>query len=127
VDVARGHRRRGRGGVGAATVLGPNPRGARMCERDGVRRGVHARQVTTAGGQGWGSRRDAAVVHGGARLGAMGGGEHGVRGRLTSVCACVVRSVVRCVRGGQGIGAPPLGDRVRGLPGHGKAGATRAP
>jgi hypothetical protein len=28
--------------------------GARMRERDGVRRGVHARQVTSAGGQGWG-------------------------------------------------------------------------
>jgi hypothetical protein len=34
------------------------------------------------------------VVHGGARLGAMGGSEGGVRGRLTSVR-------VRVVRGGQ--------------------------
>jgi hypothetical protein len=65
------------------------------------------------------------VVHGGARLGAMGGGEHGVRGLLTSVRAGVVRSH-KGVRGGR-VGGPPLGDRVRGLPGHGKAGATRAP
>jgi hypothetical protein len=56
----------------------------------------------------------------------MGGGEHGVRGRLTSVRAGVVRSR-KGVRGGRGFGGPPLGDRVRGLPGHGKAGATRAP
>jgi hypothetical protein len=40
--------------------------------------------------------------------------------------ACMVRPVVRCVRGGQEIGVPPLGDRVCGLSGHGKARATRA-
>jgi hypothetical protein len=56
----------------------------------------------------------------------MGSGKHGVRGRLTSVRAGVVRSG-KGVRGGQRFGVPPLGDRVRGLPGHGKAGATRAP
>jgi hypothetical protein len=64
-------------------------------------------------------------VCGGARLGAMGGGEHGVRGRITSVRAGVVRSR-KGICGGR-VGGPPLSDRVRGLPGHGKAGVTRAP
>jgi hypothetical protein len=31
------------------------------------------------------------MAHSGARLGAMGGSEGGVRGRLTRVCECVVK------------------------------------
>jgi hypothetical protein len=85
----------------------PSPAWARRRRGDGaeyrlaqgatVRRGRRARGCAHASGYscwgvGLGSRRGVAVVHGGARLGAMGGGEHGARGRLTSVRACVVRS-----------------------------------
>jgi hypothetical protein len=87
-------------------------------EHTTVRVGVTARLVPVATG-----RR-------GEECGGAQGHRHGWRRarrpRSAHERACVVRPVVRCVRGGQGIGVPPLGDRVRGLSGHGKAGATRA-
>jgi hypothetical protein len=71
--------------------------GIQLAQGAAVRRGWRAWGCARASGYscrtaGLGSRRGVAVVHGGARLGAMGGGEHGVRGRLTSVRACVVWS-----------------------------------
>jgi hypothetical protein len=130
LERARGALRAAIAGGGAAATRrrrwNPDSRRVRRCEGDGVRGGVHARQATPAGAQGWdrdGASRWCMAEPGSAPWAAAS------TASAVGLRACVRAwfGQVRGVRGGQGIGAPPLGDRVRGLPGHGKAGATRAP
>jgi hypothetical protein len=58
----------------------PTRAGSGSAKGSGVRGGVHARQATHAGAQGWGRVGGRGGVHGGARLDAMGGGESVARG-----------------------------------------------
>jgi hypothetical protein len=100
---------------------------ARKRERDGVRGGVHARQATTAGGQGWGrdgasqwcSRRSPARRHGWRRV---------RRPQLARGSACGFTAVAGRARGGQGQGSPfpPLLETEHGALGHGEAVAVLA-
>jgi hypothetical protein len=64
--------------------------------------------------------------HGGARLDAMGGGEHGTRGRFAQARGGS-RRVAGRVRGDQGRGVllPPLPAMVHKVPGHGEAATAR--
>jgi hypothetical protein len=65
-------------------------------------------------------------VHGGARLDAMGGGEHDARGRFAQAREGS-RRVAGCVQGDQGHGVffPPLPATVHEVLGHGEAAAAR--
>jgi hypothetical protein len=117
VGVARGHRRRGRGG-GAG---GLTRAGARKCERDGVRGGVHARQATVAGGQGWG--RDGAsrwcMAEPGSSPWAAASTAPAVGWReRDGVHGGVFRAT-------ENVGPPPLVDRARDPHGHGGVTAAR--
>jgi hypothetical protein len=115
-------RRRRGGGAGDLTRAGPWKR-----ESDGVRGGVHARQVTTAGEQGWGpdgasrrcSRRSPTRRHGWRRA---------RRPRLAQESACGFTAVAGRACGGQGQGAPfpPLLETEHGALGHGEAAAVLA-
>jgi hypothetical protein len=113
-------------GVGAAASV------RRRCWRPNPRRGADAREGRRAQGcartsgnlcrrAGLGSRRGVAVVHGGARLGAMGGGEHGARGWL----ARTRRGLGGVFRATEDVASPPLGDRARDPHGHGGVTAAR--
>jgi hypothetical protein len=113
---------RGGGGAGDLTREGPWKR-----ESDGMRGGVHARQVTTAGEQGWGrdgasrqcSQQSPARRHGWRRA---------RRPRLAQESACGFTAVAGRARGGQGQGAPfpPLLETEHGALGHGEAAAVLA-
>jgi hypothetical protein len=113
--------RRG-GGAGDLTCAGAWKR-----ESDGVHGGVHARQVTTAGEQGWGrdgasrrcSRRSPARRHGWRRA---------RRPRLARGSSCGFTAVAGCARGGQGQGSPfpLLLETEHGALGHGEAAAVLA-
>jgi hypothetical protein len=115
-------RRRRGGGAGDLTHAGAWKR-----ESDGMRGGVHARQVTTAGEQSWGrdgasrrcSRRSPARRHGWWRA---------RRPRLARESACGFTAVAGRARGGQGQGAPfpPLLETEYGALSHGEAAAVLA-
>jgi hypothetical protein len=114
-------------GGGAVTALESPAR----VERGGVRGTACAGCALAPGYLCWGAgleqRRGDAVAHGGARLGAMGGSEGGVRGRLTRVCECVVRDgQVRAsaVAKGSGVPFPPFAT-AHGALGHDEAAAAR--
>jgi hypothetical protein len=115
-------RRRRGGGAGGLTRAGAQKR-----ERDGVRGGVHARQVTTAGGLGWGrdgkSRRCSRWSPARRR-----GWRRARRPRLARGSACGFTAVAGRARGGQGQGSPfpPLLETEHGALGHGEAAAVLA-
>jgi hypothetical protein len=88
-----------------------------------ARGSARARQAPVGVGVGRDGRRSG--VHGGARLVAMGGGEHGIRGRFTHTREGL-RRVAGHVRGNQGRGVllhPQLAMRLK-VPGHGEATAA---
>jgi hypothetical protein len=94
-------------GGGAVTALESPARAG----RGGVRGTACAGCARAPGYLRWGAgleqRRGDVVVYGGARLGAMGGSEGGVRGRLTSVRVRVVRGgQVRASAAAKGSGVP---------------------
>jgi hypothetical protein len=115
-------RRRHGGGAGDLTRVGPWKR-----ESDGVRGGVQARQVATAGEQGWGcdgasrrcSRRSPARRHGWRRA---------RRPRLAQESSCGFTAVAGRACGGQGQGAhfPPLLETEHGALGHDEAAVVLA-
>jgi hypothetical protein len=66
-------------------------------------------------------------VHGGARLDAMGGGEHNSRGRFVQGGEGSRRCAQGVLRVTEDMVSPFLGDRARDLHGHGEAMAARPP
>jgi hypothetical protein len=114
-------RRRWRGAV-LATL--PS---ARTCERVcvGVREAARTRKVNTTARVGvtarLGAGRDRASRRGTRRSPGPTPWVAASTASNAHECACGVRPMIRCVRDGQGNGVPPLGDRVRDLPGHGEA------
>jgi hypothetical protein len=66
-------------------------------------------------------------AYSGARLVAMGGGEHGVRGRFAQAREGLRRCAQGVLRSTRDVVSPFLGDRARDLHGHGEAMVARPP
>jgi hypothetical protein len=125
--------RRGESGAGAGAATAARrwcwrPSSSAGTSETGVLRrtrgGARARRLPAGVGLAATGRRSGG--HGGARLDAKGGGEHGARGRFTQAREGS-RRVVGRVRGDQGRGVllPPLPTMRHKVPGHGEAAAAR--